>query len=202
MTRGSWPGEKCDIVLTWSDYSTLPHLWEVWNLGWERNVGLFHTSTPLTSVELRMKKESSDLVAIAGHLWRSDQQNYDTGKLYHFKKNWGKWNGKFWDRFQNRSPWQVWATFWPSKSVAVSENRNPELFNSDFPLHDEAFFSLFYHCVWGTRTQPLICVGCSVHYRVSCAINKGGFFEIASSSSTHICLALRRLLTFCLTLTC
>ena len=33
-----------------------------------------------------MKKESSDLVAIAGHLWRSDQQNYDTGKLYHFKK--------------------------------------------------------------------------------------------------------------------
>ena len=185
-------------------------------------VRLFHTSTPLRSVELGMRKErraishfhtsdkcrtkdekeSSDLVAIAGHLWRSDQQNYDTGKLYHFKKNWGKWNGKFWDRFQNRSPWQVWATFWPSKSVAVSENRNPELFNSDFPLHDEAFFSLFYHCVWGTRTQPLICVGCSVHYRVSCAINKGGFFEIASSSSTHICLALRRLLTFCLTLTC
>ena len=31
----------------------------------------------------------------------------------------------------------------------------------------------------GTRTQPLICVGCSVHYWVSCAINKGGFFEIA-----------------------
>ena len=59
------------------------------------------------------------------------------------------------------------------------------------------------YCVRGTRTQPLICVGCSVHYWVSCAINKGGFFEIAfsSSSSTHICLALRRLLTFCLTLT-
>ena len=36
---------------------------------------------------------------------------------------------------------------------------------------------------------------------VSCAINKGGFFEIAFSSSTHICLALRRLLKFCLTLT-
>ena len=37
-------------------------------------------------------------------------------------------------------------------------------------------------------TQPLICVGCSVHYWVTCAINKGGFFEIAfSSSSTHIC---------------
>ena len=35
------------------------------------------------------------------------------------------------------------------------------------------------YCVRGTRTQPLICVGCSVHYWVSCAIKKGGFFEIA-----------------------
>ena len=35
------------------------------------------------------------------------------------------------------------------------------------------------YCVRGTRTQPLICVGCSVHYSFSCAINKGGFFEIA-----------------------
>ena len=35
------------------------------------------------------------------------------------------------------------------------------------------------NCVRGTRTQPLICVGCSVHYWVSCVINKGGFFEIA-----------------------
>ena len=33
--------------------------------------------------------------------------------------------------------------------------------------------------VGGTRTQPLICVGCSVHYWVSCAIDKGGFLEIA-----------------------
>ena len=58
------------------------------------------------------------------------------------------------------------------------------------------------YCVRGTRTRPLICVGCSVHYWVSCAINEGGFFEIAfSSSPTHICLALRRLLTFSLTLT-
>ena len=57
-------------------------------------------------------------------------------------------------------------------------------------------------CVRGTRTQPLICVGCSVHCLVSCAINKGSFFEIAfSSSSTHFCLALRRLVTFCFTLT-
>ena len=29
-------------------------------------------------------------------------------------------------------------------------------------------------CVGGTRTQPLICVGFSVHYWVSCAINNGG----------------------------
>ena len=67
------------------------------------------------------------------------------------------------------------------------------------------FFSYFFwpcnSCVRGTRKQPLICVGCSFHYWVSCAINKGGFFEIAFSLSTHICLALRRLLTFCLTLT-
>ena len=60
----------------------------------------------------------------------------------------------------------------------------------------------YTYCVRGTRTQPLICVGCSVPYWVSCAVNKGGFFEIAfSSSSTHICLTLKCLLTFCLTLT-
>ena len=34
--------------------------------------------------------------------------------------------------------------------------------------------------VRGTRTQPLTCVGCSVHYWVSSVINKGGFFEIAA----------------------
>ena len=37
-----------------------------------------------------------------------------------------------------------------------------------------------------------------MHYWVSCVINKGSFFEIAFSSSTHICFALRHLLTFCL----
>ena len=47
-------------------------------------------------------------------------------------------------------------------------------------------------CVRGTRTQPLISVGYCAHYWVSCAINKGGVFEIAFVS-THICLALRRL---------
>ena len=31
MTRGSCLGEKCDNILTLSDFSTLPHLWEVWN---------------------------------------------------------------------------------------------------------------------------------------------------------------------------
>ena len=49
--------------------------------------------------------------------------------------------------------------------------------------------------------NPLICVGCSVHYWVFCANNNRGFFEIAFSSSTQICLPLKRLLTFCLTLT-
>ena len=29
------------------------------------------------------------------------------------------------------------------------------------------------NCVRGTRTQPLICFWCSVHYWVTCAINKG-----------------------------
>ena len=51
------------------------------------------------------------------------------------------------------------------------------------------YINYYYHyCVRGMRTQPLICVECSVHYWVSCAINKGGFFEIAfsSSSSTHL----------------
>ena len=33
------------------------------------------------------------------------------------------------------------------------------------------------NCIRATRTQPLICVGCSVHYWVSCAINKRGFFR-------------------------
>ena len=51
------------------DFSTPLHLWEVWNLGWEKKVWLFHTSTPQRSVELRIKKESRDLVASAGHLW-------------------------------------------------------------------------------------------------------------------------------------
>ena len=42
------------------------------------------------------------------------------------------------------------------------------------------YINYYYHyCVRGMRTQPLICVECSVHYWVSCAINKGGFFEIA-----------------------
>ena len=37
------------------------------------------------------------------------------------------------------------------------------------------------YCVRSTRTQPLICVRCSMHYWVTCAINKGGVFEIVFS---------------------
>ena len=43
--------------------------------------------------------------------------------------------------------------------------------------------STLINCVRGTRTQPLIRVGYSVHYQVSCAISKGGFFEIAFVST-------------------
>ena len=35
-----------------------------------------------------------------------------------------------------------------------------------------------HFCVRGTRTQPLISVDFSVHYWVSCVINRGGFFEM------------------------
>ena len=44
-------------------------------------VRLFHTSTPLRSVELRMKKESRDLVASTGHLWK-----FKKDVSPHFKK--------------------------------------------------------------------------------------------------------------------
>ena len=55
---------------------------------------------------------------------------------------------------------------------------------------------LYYYCVLVPRTQPLICVGCFVQ------LVREVFSRLhSSSSSTHICLALRRLLTFCLTLT-
>ena len=40
-------------------------------------------------------------------------------------------------------------------------------------------YNNFFNCVLVHRTQPLICIGYSMHYWVSCAINKGGFFEIA-----------------------
>ena len=45
---------------------------------------------------------------------------------------------------------------------------------------------LFRGCVRGTRTQPLICVGCSVHYLVSCTINKGFFFLDCIFVDTHL----------------
>ena len=47
-------------------------------------------------------------------------------------------------------------------------------------IYNQFNATLCHFCVRGMRTQPLlICVGCSVHYCVPCAINKGGFFEIA-----------------------
>ena len=46
-------------------------------------------------------------------------------------------------------------------------------------LTDQSERAIYFCCVRGTRTQPLICVGCFVHYWVTCAINKGGFFEIS-----------------------
>ena len=60
-------------------------------------------------------------------------------------------------------------------------------------------FVLFLNCNYynwyfrgrGTRTQPLIFVGCFVHYWVSCANYKGGFVEIAFSSSTGCTQPLR-----------
>ena len=54
-------------------------------------------------------------------------------------------------------------------------------FDSDPRLLDLKLLALelsTFSCVRGTRTQPLICVGCSVHYWVSCAINKGGFLRL------------------------
>ena len=36
------------------------------------SINYFHTSTPQRSVELRMKKESRDLVASAGHLCKKE----------------------------------------------------------------------------------------------------------------------------------
>ena len=44
-------------------------------------------------------------------------------------------------------------------------------------------YQTLYNCVRGTRTQPLICAGCSVHYWESCAINEGGFFVVVD---THL----------------
>ena len=54
----------------------------------------------------------------------------------------------------------------------VSSNQEKEWYRN-------GFLSINLYCVRGTRTQPLICVGCYVHYWVPCAITKGGFFEIA-----------------------
>ena len=78
MTKGSCLGKKCDIILTLSDFSTLPHLWEVWvSACWEKcdtSVTLswlcqifphFHTSEKCGAKD---EKESRDLATSTGHL--------------------------------------------------------------------------------------------------------------------------------------
>ena len=58
------------VTLSWL-CQTIPHFYNfeksgTWNA---KGIGLFQTSTLQKRVELRMKKESRDLVASAGHLW-------------------------------------------------------------------------------------------------------------------------------------
>ena len=61
---------------------------------------------------------------------------------------------------------------------------------------DQLLYLMFVFCVRGTRTQPLICFGCPLQ------LIREVFSRLySSSSSTHICFVLKRLVTFCLTLT-
>ena len=67
-----------------------------------------------------------------------------------------------------------------------SFRRRNSFWNVTFPTFDGGnkikFLCLVWiNCVRGTRTQPLISVGYSVHYWVSCVINKGGFLRL------HLC---------------
>ena len=62
-----------------------------------------------------------------------------------------------------------------------SFRRRKSFWNVTFPTFDGGnkikFLCLVWiNCVRGTRTQPLLCVGCYLHYWVSRTINKGGFF--------------------------
>ena len=116
-------------------------------------------------------------------------------RLYFFHINGRKYMITFYEksmRQRNMDP-----SYWTERSV----RRRPQ-FVAESELHSCTRSGSVGFCVLVPRTQPLICVGCSVPYWVSCAINNRGYFEIAfSSSSTHICLTLKCLLTFCLTLT-
>ena len=67
----------------------------------------------------------------------------------------------------------IYANIWYSVSSTFATGCSKKLF-----MAAETHEGLF-NCVWGTKTQPLIFVGCFVDYWVSCAMNKGGFFEIA-----------------------
>ena len=64
-------------------------------------------------------------------------------------------------------------------SFSVHEHRITHL-RCDFLRSGDCLMLAHWNCcVSDRRTQPLICVGFSVHYWVPCATNNGGFFEIA-----------------------
>ena len=79
------------------------------------------------------------------------------------------------------------AFAWVTKEVYLLSADVKDYFRTPWHRSSYVFFDFNvlaktrrnHNCVRGTRTQPLICVRCSVHYRASCAINNGGFFEIA-----------------------
>ena len=56
------------------------------------------------------------------------------------------------------------------------------------------FQSVVRYCVRGTRTQPLISVGCFVHYCMSCAIKKEGFLRLHlfRHKFAYVCLTVAR----------
>ena len=68
---------------------------------------------------------------------------------------------------------ELWRCIW-HVMLCVGSDSGPKHSRLNIMLQADANY-----CVRGTRTQPLICVWFSVQYWMSCAIYKGGFFEIA-----------------------
>ena len=64
-------------------------------------------------------------------------------------------------------------------SVSVSSNINARIIKKNKKNKENTSANL-------PRMQPLISVRCSVHYWVSCAINKGGFFWDCICVDTHL----------------